>query len=128
MATTRTTPTSFRLRPGTLAQLDRVAELLTLKFRRRLDEEASPELTRLAERAVSRSEALAVCVADTLTRLERELGFAPDRPEPYRSAADRGRGLLAHVSPGASLVDELAAERRAEAAAEAAAEERTGGG
>jgi|GEM_PF-1846857 len=39
------------------------------------------------------------------------------RLRPYRAVADAGRGLLAGVT-GASLVDELIAERRAAAAAE----------
>jgi AbrB family looped-hinge helix DNA binding protein len=38
---------------------------------------------------------------------------------PYRSVADQGRGMLADIAPdGASMVDELLAERRREAARE----------
>lgn len=37
----------------------------------------------------------------------------------YRSIAENGRGLFAHVAPGRSLVDELIADRRAGAAVEA---------
>jgi AbrB family looped-hinge helix DNA binding protein len=38
---------------------------------------------------------------------------------PYRSVADQGRGMLADLAPeGASMVDELLAERRREAARE----------
>lgn len=41
------------------------------------------------------------------------------RLRPYRSVADRGRGMLAALVPdGVSLVDELLAERRREAARE----------
>jgi hypothetical protein len=116
MATT--SPTSFRLRPETLAQLDRVAALLTAKHLRR-DEQLpdEPELAFLDARSVSRAEALSVAVAETLKRLESELGVAPERPSPFRSAADANRGLLANLGAG-SLVDELTAERRAEAAAD----------
>jgi hypothetical protein len=38
--------------------------------------------------------------------------------ERRRAAAERVRGMFAHVAPGRSLVDELIAERRAEARAE----------
>jgi len=37
------------------------------------------------------------------------------RLRPYRSVADRNRGLLADLAPGVSMVDELLAERRQEA-------------
>jgi len=41
------------------------------------------------------------------------------RLRPYRSVADRNRGLLAKLPPaGTSMVDELLAERRREAADE----------
>jgi AbrB family looped-hinge helix DNA binding protein len=41
------------------------------------------------------------------------------RLRPYRSVADQGRGMLADLTPaGASMVDELLAERRLEAARE----------
>ena len=41
------------------------------------------------------------------------------RLRPYRAVADESRGLLAELTPaGASLVDELLAERRAEATLE----------
>lgn len=39
-----------------------------------------------------------------------------------RKAAERLRGMFAHVAPGASLVDELIADRRAEVREEEAAE------
>lgn len=39
-----------------------------------------------------------------------------------RAAAERTRGLFAHLAPGVSLADELIAERRAEARAEERAE------
>ncbi|HSS42459.1 MAG TPA: hypothetical protein VLK37_07890 [Solirubrobacterales bacterium] len=35
-----------------------------------------------------------------------------------RAAAERTRGMFAHLAPGVSLADELIAERRAEAQAE----------
>lgn len=35
-----------------------------------------------------------------------------------RAAAERARGMFAHVAPGVSLADELIADRRAEAQAE----------
>lgn len=35
-----------------------------------------------------------------------------------RAAAERTRGIFAHLAPGVSLADELIAERRAEAQAE----------
>jgi hypothetical protein len=120
-----TTPTSFRLRPETLAQLDRLAELLTTKYRRRREGHPDdPELPYLNERSVTRAEALAVAVGDTLKRLEGELGVAPPpREPPFKSAAEGNRGLLAALGAGVSLVDELTAERRAEAAAERRAED-----
>jgi AbrB family looped-hinge helix DNA binding protein len=40
------------------------------------------------------------------------------RLRPYRAVADQNRGLLADLAPGASMVDELLAERRREAARE----------
>lgn len=40
------------------------------------------------------------------------------RLRPYRAVADQNRGLLADLVPGASMVDELLAERRREAARE----------
>jgi bifunctional DNA-binding transcriptional regulator/antitoxin component of YhaV-PrlF toxin-antitoxin module len=41
------------------------------------------------------------------------------RLQPYRAIAERGRGLLRDLEPpGASVVDELLAERRAEVARE----------
>jgi AbrB family looped-hinge helix DNA binding protein len=41
------------------------------------------------------------------------------RLRPYRSVADRNRGMLADLAPtGESMVDELIAERRSEAARE----------
>lgn len=39
-----------------------------------------------------------------------------------RKAAERLRGMFAHIAPGVSLVDELIADRRAEAREEEAAE------
>jgi len=43
------------------------------------------------------------------------------RLRPYRAVAEESRGLLAELTPaGASLVDELLAERRVEAALESA--------
>jgi hypothetical protein len=36
-----------------------------------------------------------------------------------RAAAERMRGMFAHVAPGVSLADELIADRRAEARADA---------
>jgi hypothetical protein len=119
-----TTPTSFRLRPETLVQLDRVAALLTTKFLRQDEERpADAELGFISGRNVSRAEALAVVIADTLKRLERELDVASEQPSPFRAAADGNRGLLADLGTG-SLVDELTAERREEAAAEEAASAR----
>jgi hypothetical protein len=41
-----------------------------------------------------------------------------------RAAAERMRGMFAHVAPGVSLADELIADRRAEARAEAQADAR----
>jgi hypothetical protein len=41
-----------------------------------------------------------------------------------RAAAERLRGMFAHVAPGVSLADELIAVRRAEARAEAQADAR----
>jgi AbrB family looped-hinge helix DNA binding protein len=50
------------------------------------------------------------------------LSTEPDgslRLRPYRSVADRNRGMLAGIAPpGGSLVDELLVERRREAARE----------
>ena len=40
------------------------------------------------------------------------------RLRPYRAVADQNRGLLADLASGASMVDELLAERRREAASE----------
>jgi hypothetical protein len=112
-----TTPTSFRLRPETLAALDRLAELLTQRLELRHERRPVLRIASITARRVSRSEALAVAIADTLQRLEDELGQAPQQGRPFRAAADGSRGLLAHLGAG-SAVDELAAERRAEAAAE----------
>jgi hypothetical protein len=111
-----TTPTSFRLRAETLAQLDRLAELLTAR-RRAPDEPAGLDVGE--HRPVTRAEALAVAVSSTLGRLQGEQRAA-DGSSPYRAAADAGRGLLAGLGTG-SAVDELMAERRAAAEAEDAA-------
>jgi hypothetical protein len=109
----RTTPKSFRLRPETLAQLERLAELLTVKFRRQHEDRPDdPALAYLNDRTVNQTEALAVAVSDTLQRLEREVGAVAPEANPHRAAADAGRGLLANL-PGGSMT-----ERRAEAAAE----------
>lgn len=111
-----TIPTSFRLRAETLAQLDRLADLLT--ERRRVDDTDPTGVGDLAiERRVSRAEALGVAISSTLRRLQTEDGETT-APEPYRAAAHAARGLLAGLGTG-SAVDELLAERRAEAAAEA---------
>jgi len=107
----KTSPTSFRLRAETLAQLDRLAELLTA--RRRDDAEAG-----VAEhRAVTRAEALGVAVSSTLRRLQGERSRGP---RPYGAAAEAGRGMLAGLGTG-SAVEQLMAERRAEAEVEEAA-------
>lgn len=39
-------------------------------------------------------------------------------PKQRRAAAERTRGMFAHLSPGASMADELIADRRAEVRAE----------
>jgi hypothetical protein len=104
-----TSPTSFRLRAETLAQLDRLAALLTA---RRHDEAGEG----VAEhRPVTRAEAVGVAVSSTLGRLQ---GERPRGPRPYGAAAEAGRGMLAGVGTGAA-VEQLMAERRAEANAEA---------
>jgi hypothetical protein len=111
-----TTPTSFRLRPETLAQLDRLAELLTAH--RRADHVGPGRAGDLGiERHVSRAEALSVAISSTLRRLQAEDAGASAASEPYRAAADAARGLLAGLGTG-SAVDALLAERRAETAAE----------
>jgi hypothetical protein len=110
------TPTSFRLRPETLAQLDRLADLLTA--RRRLDHADRQDAGDLGiERRVSRAEALSVAIASTLRRLQAEDVREPSGVGPYRAASDAARGLLAGLGRG-SAVDALLAERRAEATAE----------
>jgi hypothetical protein len=106
-------PTSFRLRPETLRQLDRIAELLSDRARREGLREPGLQAP---ERVVTRAEALAAAVRDTQERLERELDAEPGSAR-YRAAADAGRGVLG-VDAEVSLVDELLQARRAEAAAE----------
>jgi hypothetical protein len=51
-------------------------------------------------------------------------GVAKSTAKQRRAAAERARGMFAHLAPGVSLADELIADRRAEAQAEAVAERR----
>src|SRR3954447_23282264 len=107
----KTSPTRFRVRAETLAQLDRLADLLTA--RRRDDAGAG-----IAEhRPVTRAEALGVAVSSTLRRLQGETSGGP---RPYGAAAEAGRGMLAGLGTG-SAVEQLTADRKAEAEAEEAA-------
>jgi len=113
-----TRPTSFRLAPETLAQLDRLATLLTTRRGGHLGAEAGLTVVP-THRPVTRSEALSVAIATALSRIEREIR-ASDGSRPYGAAAKAGRGALAGLGTG-STVAELLAERRTEAAAEEAA-------
>lgn len=51
-------------------------------------------------------------------RYDRPIASNDDKAAARKAAAERMRGMFAHLAPGRSMVDELIADRRAEARAE----------